>query len=68
MNVLKVVILLITYLLCVTSKTEDLTLRVFKMITGINLLKTLANVNVNLMEENSSRINGGITINVNVKC
>ena len=67
MNVLKVVILLITYLLCVTSKTEDLTLRVFKMITGINLLKTLANVNVNLMEENSSRINGGITINVNVK-
>ena len=65
---LKVVILLITYLLCVTSKTEDLTLRVFKMITGINLLKTLANVNVNLMEENSSRINGGITINVNVKC
>ena len=65
---LKVGILLITYLLCVTSKTEDLTLRVFKMITGISLLKTLANVNVNLMEENSSRINGGITININVKC
>ena len=65
---LKVGILLITYLLYVTSKTEDLTLRVFKMITGISLLKKLANVNVNLMEENSSRINGGITINVNVKC
>ena len=34
------------------------------MITGINESKTLTNVN--LMEENVTKINGGITINVDV--
>ena len=41
------------------------------MITGINESKTLtqkfhANVNVNLMKQNASQINGGITLNVDV--
>ena len=34
------------------------------MITGINESKTLRNLN--LMEENVTKINGGITINVDV--
>ena len=54
---------------CVSNKTEDLNLSVFKMITGVNKSKTLqsisqANLNVDLMEENVTQINGGITINV----
>ena len=49
---------------CVLSKTKDLNLSVFNMITGINESKTLTNVN--LMEENVTKINGGITINVHV--
>ena len=41
------------------------------MITGINESKTLTrkfhtNVNVNLMKQNASQINGGITLNVDV--
>ena len=53
---------------CVPSKTEDLNVSVFNMITGINESKTLrsiyyANVNVDLMEENLLQINGGIIIN-----
>ena len=48
---------------------QDLNLSVFKMITGVNKSKTLqsisqANLNVDLMEENVTQINGGITINV----
>ena len=57
--------------LCVPYKTEDLNLSVFNVITRINESKTLKNyillsMNVNLMEENSSQINGGITINVDL--
>ena len=56
----------------VPNKTENLTLSVFSMVTEINELMTLtkwhyhANVNVDLMEENIIKINGGITINVDV--
>ena len=56
----------------VPNKTEHLNLSVFNMITGINESKTLrkhiyhANINVNLMKQNVSQINGGIIINVDV--
>ena len=56
----------------VPNKTEYLNLSVFNMITGINESKTLrkhiyhANINVNLMKQNVSQINGGIIINVDV--
>ena len=57
--------------LCVPYKTEDLNLSVFNIITRINKSKTLKNyillsMNVNLMEENASQINGEITINVDL--
>ena len=56
---------------CIPNKTEDLNLSVFNIITGINESKVLqsmyhVNVNVNLMKQNVSQINGGITINVDV--
>ena len=46
---------------CVPNKTEDLNLRLFNMITGINESKTLPNhmsckLNVNLMVENVIQI------------
>ena len=56
----------------VPNKTEYLNLSVFNMITGINESKTLrkhiyhANININLMKQNVSQINGGIIINVDV--
>ena len=55
----------------VPYKIKDLNLRVFNMIPCINESKTLtnqfhANVNVNLMKQNVSQINFGITINVDV--
>ena len=60
----------------VPKKTEDLNLSIFSMITEINESKTLtkhiscickfANVNVNLMKQNVSQINVGITINVDI--
>ena len=58
---------------CVPNKTEDLSLNMFNMITGINELKTLAKhisrkckCRFDLMEENVIQINGGIIINANV--
>ena len=55
----------------VPNKTEDLNLRVFNMIIGINESKTLTkhistNANVNFMEENIIQINGGIKMNIDV--
>ena len=57
--------------ICVPNKTEDLNLRVFNMIAGINESKKLtknnhANVNVNLKEENVIQINIIIMIIVDV--
>ena len=72
---LEVIILLITYKVCATSKTEDLNLSVLNVVAGINESKELtkhiscishANVNVDLIEENVIQINGGIMININV--
>ena len=54
---------------CVSNKTEDLSLSVFNMITEINESKTLtsiyhANVNVNLFLENVIQIKSRVVINV----
>ena len=56
---------------CVPSKTEDLNLRLIKMVTRINELKRLAkNISCkrkcNMMEENVIEFNTEITINVDV--
>ena len=56
---------------CIPDKIEDLNLSASNLITGINESKTLTKhisckCNVNLMEENVSQINDGITINVDV--
>ena len=56
---------------CILTKTEDLNLSVFNIITGINESKTLTQhlsceCNVNLMKQNVIQNNGGITINVDV--
>ena len=51
----------------VPNKIEDLSLSLFNMIPGVNESKTYhANVSVNLMEENVTQINSGITVHVNV--
>ena len=54
-----------------SNKTEDLNLRMFNMITGINESKTLTehnhvNVDKDLMKENVIQINGRIIINFDV--
>ena len=56
---------------CIPDKIEDLNLSASNLITGINESKTLikhisCKCNVNLMEQNVSQINDGITINVDV--
>ena len=56
---------------CIPDKIEDLNLSASNLITGINESKTLTKhisckCNVNLMEQNVSQINDGITINVDV--
>ena len=56
---------------CIPDKIEDLNLTASNLITGINESKTLTKhilckCNVNLMEQNVSQINDGITINVDV--
>ena len=60
-----------SYKVCVSNKTEDFNLSMFNMITGINESKTLTKLisckcKCNLMVENVSQINGGITINADV--
>ena len=57
--------------LCVPNEREDLNLRVFDMITGINESKTLTKHisfkwKCRFDEKNVILINGGITINVDV--
>ena len=56
---------------CIPDKIEDLNLSASNLITGINESKTLTKhisckCNVNLMEQNVSQINDGITINVDL--
>ena len=58
--------------LCVPNEREDLNLRVFDMITGINESKTLTKhisfkCKCRFDEKNVILINGGITINVDVR-
>ena len=55
----------------VTSKTEDLNLSIFNMITGITELKTLTKYilcecKYKFDEKKSNQMNGEITINVNM--
>ena len=57
--------------ICVPNKTEDLNLCVFNMITGINKSKTITKhisyeCKCRFQRKNLIRINGGITIHVDV--
>ena len=57
--------------ICIPNKTEDLNLSIFNIITGIDKSKTLlkhisCECKCNLMKQNVSQINSGITINVDV--
>ena len=55
---------------CVLNKTEDLSLNLFNIVTGINesqkYCKYKSSINVSLMVENITRIKHAMTINVGV--